>query len=148
MWEDIGGRTRKALDAADPVYRRWLIKEARARRYLGFVAENPEGRVVASGCLWLQPAQPRPGVPRQTDPYLLSMYTEPGHRGKGLATAIVREAIRWCRGRGYARMTLHASKMGRGMYRRLGYERTWEMRLRLTPRPKRSAARRGARRSG
>ncbi len=133
MWEDIGGRSREALDAADPMYRRWYLRETRAGRYVAFVAEDRGGRVVASGCLWLQPGQPRPGNPRRVDPYLLSMYTEPGHRGKGLATRIVREAVRWCREHGFERMTLHASRMGRGVYRGLGFERTWEMRLRMRP---------------
>ena len=141
MWEDIGGRTRKALDAADPVYRRWLIRETKAGRYLGFVAENAEGRVVASGCLWLQPGQPRPGDPRCVDPYLLSMYTEPAYRGKGLATRIAREAVRWCREHGHGRMTLHASKAGRGVYRGVGFERTWEMRIRMKPSRKRTGRR-------
>ncbi len=144
MWEDIGGRTPEQLDAADPVYRRWYLKEAKAGRYVAFVAEDGEGRVVASGCLWLQPGQPRPGDASCVDPYLLSMYTEPDARGKGLATRIVREAIRWCRANGYGRMTLHASKMGRGVYRRLGYERTWEMRIRMESRRRRARRKRRA----
>ncbi len=142
MWEDIGGRTPEQLDAADPVYRRWYLRETKAGRYVAFVAENPRGRVVASGCLWLQPGQPRPGDASCVDPYLLSMYTEPEYRGKGLATRIVREAIRWCRENGYGRMTLHASKMGRGVYRRLGYERTWEMRIRMKSHAKRAGRKR------
>ncbi len=144
MWEDIGGRTPEQLDAADPVYRRWYLRESSAGRYLAFVAEDPRGRVVASGCLWLQPGQPRPGDASCVDPYLLSMYTEPAYRKKRLATRIVREAIRWCRENGHGRMTLHASKMGRGVYRRLGFERTWEMRFRMEPRragPKRKGSR-------
>jgi len=150
MWEDIGGRTPEQLDAADPVYRRWYLRESRAGRYVAFVAEDARGRVVASGCLWLQPGQPRPGDASCVDPYLLSMYTEPEYRGKRLATRIVREAIRWCRENGYGRMTLHASKMARGVYRRIGFERTWEMRIRMKPSGKgagrgRGRGRRGAR---
>jgi len=61
----------------------------------------------------------------------LSMYTEPDFRKRGVASMVVKEAIRWCRKRRYERLMLHASKMGRGVYRRLGFKRTWEMRLNL-----------------
>ena len=44
---------------------------------------------------------------------------------------VVKEAIKWCRKKGYERLMLHASMMGRGVYRRLGFKRTWEMRLDL-----------------
>jgi hypothetical protein len=33
-----------------------------------------------------------------------------------------------CRRRGLSRITLHASPFGRSVYRKLGFERTWEMR--------------------
>lgn len=64
-------------------------------------------------------------------PYLLSMYTEPSFRKKGAAFMVVEEAIRWCRKKRYERLMLHASEMGRGVYRSLGFKRTWEMRLNL-----------------
>ncbi|HLY77617.1 MAG TPA: GNAT family N-acetyltransferase, partial [Thermoplasmata archaeon] len=64
-------------------------------------------------------------------PYLFSMYTEPGFRGRGLASRIVREAIRLSRRRGYTRVVLHAAPLGRRVYSRLGFERSWEMRLLL-----------------
>jgi len=59
------------------------------------------------------------------------MYTEPKFRGRGLATRIVNEAMRWSKRNGHAVMTLHASKQGRSVYSRLRWERTWEMRVRL-----------------
>ena len=76
---------------------------------------------------------------------LLGMFTEPAWRGKGIARRIVQAAMRWSRERGYPRITLHASKMGRPVYEKLGFERTWEMRRFLRPRVSRrscSASRR------
>lgn len=134
MWESMGERDRKVLDDADSAYRRWARQRLRTDRLVALVVETSEGRIVASGCIWLQPVQPRPGYGRLEDPYLLSMYTEPAHRGRGLAKRIVREAIRWCKDQGYPRLALHASLEGRGLYRGLGFERTWEMRIRLRSR--------------
>ena len=71
--------------------------------------------------------------------YLLSMFTEPDHRGEGHATRIVRAAMRWAKGRGIPLVVLHASELGESVYRRLGFERTREMRRSLVPAPRRSA---------
>ena len=44
---------------------------------------------------------------------------------------VVNEAIGWCRRNKYERLMLHASEMGRKVYSKLGFKRTWEMRLDL-----------------
>lgn len=142
MWEDLG--VTEDLDAADAVYRRWVRAGLRRRVFMAWVAEAG-GAVVGSGALWLQPVQPRPGWPQGLTPYLLSMYTDPAWRGRGIARRIVQQAIAWCRAHGYPRTTLHASAMGRGVYAGLGYERTWEMKLQLRGEPV-SRARGGTRR--
>lgn len=131
MWEDMGERDRVELDAADTVYRRWARQRMKTKRLVGFILEDAKGRAVASGCIWLQPIQPHPGRTTTLRPYLLSMFTEPEYRDRGLATRIVREAVRWCKEHGYARLTLHASREGRGLYQRLGFARTWEMRIKI-----------------
>ena len=131
MWREIGDHTDAELDEADHVYRRWARQRLRSGTLVGWVAETRDRRVVAGGCVWLQEIQPRPGRTDRVQPYLLSMYTEPGARGRGLASHIVREALRWAKARGHARMTLHAADLGRGVYERLGFTRTWEMRYRL-----------------
>ncbi len=133
MWEAIGDYAPAQLDAHDRLYRRWARQRMRTGGFVGWVV-TAGGDAVASGAVWLQEIQPHPLVRLGPVPYLLSMYTDPRHRGKGLATRIVREAMRWAKRRGYVRMTLHASTQGRGVYRQLGWKRTWEMRARLVPR--------------
>ena len=46
-------------------------------------------------------------------------------------TRIVRAILDWCRTQGVTRVTLHASEEGRGIYERLGFSQTNEMRLEL-----------------
>ncbi|HEY5539295.1 MAG TPA: GNAT family N-acetyltransferase [Thermoplasmata archaeon] len=133
MWESMGERDGRALDEGDRVYRRWARQRLTSKRLVGFIAEDAAGHAVASGCIWLRPAQPRPGFHLRPVPYLMSMFTEPDYRGRGLARRIVRESIRWCRDRGYPRLTLHASTQGRSLYRSRGFQRTWEMRIKLIP---------------
>lgn len=134
MWQAIGRRTKEDLDRADPVYRRWLVRESRARRLFAYVVEDRDGQALGSGAVWLAPTQPRPGRLVRTEmPYVLSMFTEPRARGRGVASQILRTIVRWSRDRGYARITLHASDQGRPVYERLGFVPGREMRLDLRP---------------
>lgn len=131
MWVDIAHFTEEQLDAGDRAYRRWVRPRLRSGTLVGFILETPRGEAVASGCLWMTPRQPRPMVGNLFVPYLLSMFTEPAHRGQRYASRIVREAVRWVRTKGYDAVTLHASDYGESIYRREGFRRTSEMRLRL-----------------
>ncbi len=134
MWAEISDFTEDELDAADRAYRRWARTRLTSGRLVGFIVETTRGEPIASGCLWIMPVQPRPMWSRLTAPYLMSMYTEPAHRGKGHATRILQEAVRRARARGYDMVLLHASQFGRGICERGGFKRTREMRLVLRPR--------------
>jgi GNAT superfamily N-acetyltransferase len=138
MWSDMGLGNEDQLDSQDRVYRGWARSRLRTGTLLGWVAETSEGVVVAGGTVWLRPAVPRPGIKQMVQPFLLSMYAEPEWRGRGLATRIVDEAIVWARKKGYGELLLHASQMSRGIYLHRGFKRTWEMRLELTTKPRRS----------
>ncbi len=141
MWEDIASFSSEELDAADRAYRRWARSRMRSGSLVGFILETVRSEPAASGCVWRMPVQPRPGARTTEAPYLLSMYTERGHRKNGLATRIVREAVRWARAEGYDLVVLHASRYGQPIYLRAGFTRTREMRLRLGSPPRRSRRR-------
>lgn len=137
MFEEIGRRTKRAMDLHDRGYRRWARRGMRRREFFAFVVEGPDGRIAGSGAIWLQPQQPRPGrlmVGRL--PYVLSMYTEPDARGRGVASRLVGRMVRWAAARGYPRIFLHASSMGRPVYERIGFTEGNELRLDL-PVPRR-----------
>jgi GNAT superfamily N-acetyltransferase len=140
MWEDIGGFTHEELVGADPVYRRWARNRLRSGGLVGWVA-TAGGVGVASGCVWIQPVQPNPRWAKGRQPYLLSMFTEPEFRGRGLAKRIVEVATKWVAQNGYPRFALHASEAGRPLYEALGWERSWEMRIE-TRRPSKAPRRR------
>lgn len=136
MWEEMGTNTVAELEVADEPYRRWAREQMDAGKLVAWVVEEGAGGApVASGCLWLQPVQPRPGRPFGVQPYLLSMFTEPAHRGKGHARRIVEMAIAWSRERGHPWLALHASQFGRPLYEKMGFTDSGEMRLRLLPPP-------------
>jgi len=127
MYEDMRRRSKEEHAVGDRAYKTWALKRMRKGELVCFLAEDSSGRAVAGGCLWLREEQPGPGYPGGRIPYLMSMYTEPQSRRRGLASLVVKEAMRWSRKEGYEWMTLHASKTGRKVYRNLGWKRSWQM---------------------
>ncbi|HEX9340024.1 MAG TPA: GNAT family N-acetyltransferase [Thermoplasmata archaeon] len=127
MWEAVADLSVRDLDAADRVYRRWARARIRSGRLVAFIVEQ-DGVAVASGCVWIMAVQPRPLWKGTRAAYLLSMFTEPSHRGRGHATRVVRAAVRWAKARGIDVMLLHASRFGEPIYRKEGFEPTTEMR--------------------
>ena len=131
MWEDLGVKGEAEHNRADKIYDRWVRSRMKNERLVAWIAEKRDGSVLGGGVVWLQEIQPRPHKKETLQPYLLSMYTEPDFRGQGVATKIVEEAIDWTKKQGYDRLQLHASHMGRGVYRRIGFKPTWEMKFNI-----------------
>ncbi len=134
MWEALGIRNSEQHVKGDRVYKRWARARLKNHELMAWVVKSSDGRIAGGGCVWLQTVQPRPHRVSMVQPYLLSMYTEPDFRRRGVASMVVKEAIEWCRKNKYERLMLHASEMGRKVYSKLGFKRTWEMRLDLAPR--------------
>ncbi len=132
MWEDIDSFDKSDLDRGNRENRAWARARLRNGTLQGWLAEDSESKVVGGGCIWLQPIQPHPEVKKRRQPYLMSMFTEPSFRGKGVASCIEGAAVEWSRVNGYPYVMLHASERGRGLYEKLGFERLWQMRLKLT----------------
>ena len=132
MFEEMRHPSEAQHRAADSTYRRWARSRLRSGKLRGVLVIAPGGKVAAGGCVWLREVQPAPGRAARVMPYLMSMYTEPEFRRRGLASLIVKDSMNWARKNGYARMTLHASEAGRRVYSRLGWDRSWEMRADLS----------------
>ena len=131
LHEELRHRTKLEHRNGDRAYRKLLIEMSRKRRFIGFLA-YVNGDLAGSGCVWLRESTPNPVRKQlQTYPYLLSMYTIPAYRSKGVATAIIKEAMKWSKNHGQPTLLLHASDMGRHVYSKLGFTDTHEMRIRL-----------------
>ena len=133
MWTDLGVKGAARHEAADRLYRRWARTRLKNNQLIAWLVEDGDRQIAGGGCVWLQPVQPSPTKPGMVQPYLLSMYTEPEFRRHGVASMIVQTAAEWSRKQGFPRLTLHASAMGRRVYEKLGFNRTWEMRLDFDP---------------
>lgn len=131
MWLEIRPDYEKEVRATEKRTRRWIGEKLSEGSLVGLVVRTPDGEVVGSGCIWLREEQPRPSSMRLVVPYLMSMYTVKKFRRLGVASLIVKGALKWCRRRNYDRIILHASKEGRSIYESLGFESSNEMRFRF-----------------
>ena len=131
MFEEMAEPTEEELTVHDGSYRVWAREMMRRRLLHVYIVETNTGKPAASGGVWLREMQPSPGHPHGMVPYVLSVYTRPEFRRKGLASMIVEEAMAWARKHGYYKIVLHASKTGRKVYSQLGWKRTWEMEFRF-----------------
>lgn len=145
MFVDMGVAPSRSLDGHDRRFIPWARARLRRGELFGLIAESRDGVPVASGCVWLREDQPRPWTERERSPYIMSIYTLPEWRRRGVANRIVRGLLRACRRQGYTMVRLNASRMGLSVYEGLGFERTTEMRRWLDPSRKRaySSKRRG-----
>lgn len=131
MLMEISGVDGPTVDRYLARFRRWMSPRLRSKELVGLIVEDRAHRPLGSGCLWIAHDYPRLNNLGGVTPYILSVFVEPDRRRGGVATRLLRELIRKGRATGGARIRLHASAQGRQLYRNLGFERTWEMRLDL-----------------
>jgi len=130
MFRDMGFEEAASLDAMEATSAPFIKTGLQSGSYRGWLVEI-DGRVVAGGGLLIlsHPSSPRDPNPQRA--WILNMYTEPEYRGRGLAKAVVETSIGWCREKGFAWVSLHASEAGRHLYEKLGFRPTSELRLSL-----------------
>jgi GNAT superfamily N-acetyltransferase len=121
------GRDPKLVAAMSLPFRSWLEDRLAQKRYFGFVAEQ-DGRVVGGVGMMVIDWPPHPSHPLQNSRgYILNLYVDPDHRGKGLARRLMQAAEDQFARLGIDFMTLHASDAGRSVYASLGWQATTEM---------------------
>jgi len=65
---------------------------------------------------------PRPNQHRPYEGYIINMYVQPSHRGRGVARALLETCLASRDQLAIARFTLHATAEGRPLYETLGFQ--------------------------
>jgi GNAT superfamily N-acetyltransferase len=118
-------------DAMEAAILAYIQRAMPAGTFRSWVVEH-RGGIVAGGGLQLRTLMPRPGhVDFAPEGLIVSMWTEPEHRRRGLGRRVVEAILAWGRANGVGRFTLHASDDGRPLYELYGFRQTNEMRLTL-----------------
>ena len=131
MFQDMGEGSPEDLERMVEATAPWLAGALADGSYHGWLAEYPQGQIVAGGGVLISswPAGPHDPVTRRA--LIINVYTEPKVRRKGLARRLMLLMIQWLKEQGFSSVVLHASDAGRPLYQDLGFVPTNEMRLRL-----------------
>lgn len=76
---------------------------------------------VASAALRIDPVRRGRGPAGAVDGYIMSIYTKPAYRRRGLAGGLLELAIADARKRGLRRLVLHPTEDGRPLYEAFGF---------------------------
>jgi len=129
MYEDIGERDARALDAMQASIWTFLEQAIPAGIFRGWLAQISAGRVIAGGGMMIVPWLSRPADPKPRRAWILNVYTDPEYRRRGIARRLMQTMIEWCRQTGFQSVSLHSSEEGRLLYESLGFKPTQEMKL-------------------
>ena len=108
----------------------WVQPRLESGEYTGWIVEL-DGQPIAGAGIWWMQWPPHFLDPVPLRPYLLNVFVDPAHRGHGLARKLVELAIEAARSRGCRLLSLHASRMGKPIYEKMGFSGTTEMMLHL-----------------
>ncbi|HVH68257.1 MAG TPA: GNAT family N-acetyltransferase [Gemmatimonadales bacterium] len=135
MFRDMGELSDDLADTLIEASRAYFERAIPEGRYIAWVAEAGDrpGEVIGGAGVQLRELLPRPALGgaslvRGPQGLILNVYTERVWRRRGVAQAMMREVLRWCRVNGIESVVLHASKDGRPLYRKFGFTPTNEMR--------------------
>lgn len=129
------GRPAGVLDEMARPFREWLAPRLRSGDYFGWIAQQA-GEAVGGLGMQVVDWAPGPNHPTQDRRgYILNVFVEPAHRGRGVAAALMQLATDEGRRRGLDFLTLNATDKGRPLYAKLGWSQGNEMRLSLKQQP-------------
>lgn len=131
MFRDMGEGTVEELDRMVEIAGPWLVRTLADGSYRGWLALDGSGCVVGGGGVLLCPWPASPKDPCTQRAVILNVYTEPEFRKRGIARQIMLTILASVKEQGLRAVNLHASKEGRHLYEKLGFEDTNEMRLRF-----------------
>jgi GNAT superfamily N-acetyltransferase len=126
MFEEAGVAA-ETLDAMGEAFPAWPTARIEDGSYFGYMVED-EGAIVGGIGLRLIDWPPSPWHPTvDKRGYILNLYVDQAHRGRGVAKAMMAKADERFRELGVTYEILHATVMGRPLYEKLGWGATTEM---------------------
>lgn len=135
MFQDMGQIPAHLYDAFRQRSQERVREMLKSGEYVGWLASpvsTPE-KIIAGAGVQLRMVLPHPATNEAfaegSQAIIINVYTEPEWRRQGLGEKLTKEIIGWSRQQKIDRLVLHSSKFGRGLYERLGFVQTNEMRL-------------------
>ena len=80
-----------------------------------------EGHIIGTSGLVFFDRPPSISSPSGRDAYVMNMFTLPSHRGRGVASALLKATLSFVETTSASRVFLHATPQGRSLYERFGF---------------------------
>jgi GNAT superfamily N-acetyltransferase len=126
------------FDVADPQdepwhepARSWFLAQVADPASARVVVVEVGGEVVATATGTLEVGVPNPHCVRGRTVRLANVFTTAAHRGRGHATALVRDVVAWARSVDADRVDLSTTATGMRIYEAVGFEPTTAPRMKL-----------------
>lgn len=133
MFEDMGRMSAPEVDVDRLIteYRAWLNDMMPKNAYVSWVVDDLDPgaarTIVSGGGATIIPWPPGPVYPGNRLAFVYNVYTEPEHRGQGLARQVMDAIHGYCHDERIHSVALNASEFGQSLYESMGY--------RVTPSP-------------
>src|SRR5579862_7987262 len=131
MYREMGHNDPAELAMVERVSREYLQDAIPADTFHAVLAEEDGAGIVGGGGVVVVPWPGGGFRSRPRRAWILNIYVHRDWRRRGLARAIMKALIEWCRSQEFDCVCLHASREGRPLYEQLGFVATNEMRLDL-----------------
>ena len=120
MFTDMG--TPFDASMVERTFREWVRGRLASGEYLAWVCETASGEIVAGAgiTLLIWPPGPR-DIAGDRVAFVYNVYTEPGHRKRGLARRLIETIHIWCEEHGIGALALNAASAAAHLYKSLGY---------------------------
>jgi GNAT superfamily N-acetyltransferase len=133
MFRDMGSIPQQDYELLRQASVDWIAGLFTVGGYAGWLVDHQD-IVVAGGGILLREMGPLPGSYHPNRwAHIVNVYSEPGHRRRGLARQVMQTMLDWCADRSFDLVTLAASDEGRPLYKSLGFVPTNDMRLLKRP---------------
>lgn len=99
---------------------RALVEQLAGETFAAYVVDAPSGGLASCGAGWVHRRLPSPGREGLAG-YVGNMCTDPEHRRRGHARAVLAGLMGWFAAQGVSRVDLNATGEGRGMYEAAGF---------------------------
>ncbi len=120
--QEIDSRVGEPLRAQiEEASRAYYDKALADGSFVGWLALDGESIVATSGLIFYE-VPPAPGYMDGRVAYIMNVYTVPEYRKRGLATAMFDRIVGEAIARGYKKITLNATDMGRPVYEKYGFK--------------------------
>lgn len=132
MFESMGVTDQEKLSKMVIESTKYLLTNIPENLYIGWIAETNSKDIVGTLGLVIDIHPPSPDNLSGKIGYIMNLAVYSEYQNQGIATRLLNTCFEWLKSNNISLISLHASKEGISLYKKLGFLNTTEMRLKLS----------------